>query len=150
MKIRMLFALALALLAGCASGPGAPAPREVALGVDACEYCHMSIDDPYRAAQWVRSDGHVHKFDEPGCLLAWLQRSPDAAGAAFVADEEGSGWVPAESARFLRGAVRTDMGFDVLAFRSAQAAAGRAAGSGGAVLDWETIRREGVEDAHAR
>jgi len=140
----------IGVLAACAPVSTVPAPEELRLGLDACEYCHMSIDDPDRAAQWVESDGHAHKFDEPGCLLAWLQGHPETTGAAFVGDFEGSGWLPADQARLVRGAVRTSMGFDIVAFRNPDAARSSADRPGAVLRSWEQIRQEGVKDVHAR
>ncbi len=42
-----------AAVASCGGEPAELAPAEVAWGVDVCERCHMVIDDPDRAAQWV-------------------------------------------------------------------------------------------------
>lgn len=151
MKTRAYLGPVLALLlAGCASGSAAPAPDELTLGVDACDYCHMAIDDPAAAAQWITPAGHAHKFDEPGCLLAWLQRSPGVAGAGFVADAGGAGWVPAPEAHLVQGGAKTPMGFGIVAFRDMEDAERRAAETGGRPVDWETVRTEGVADAHAR
>lgn len=147
LNMRMLFLPALVLAAACA-GPRTPAPAEVAYGLDVCDYCHMSVDDGGRAAQWVGADGAVRKFDEPGCLIAWMQRNPATNGAAFVGDAAGRGWVAAEQAFYLRGGVRTGMGFDVLAFTDETAAQARAARVGGEVIDWATLRTEGVDHAH--
>lgn len=147
--ILLLLLLVLPLLgAGCAAA-GAPHPREIRPGEDACEYCHMAVDDPARAAQWVAFGGRALTFDEPGCLLAWLERNPGATGAPFVADEAGSGWIPAEEATFVRGGTETGMGFGIVAYRSADAAGAAAAERGGEVRSWADLLREGVADAHA-
>src|SRR5690606_17455236 len=93
-------AIAVTLAAACGGTSGPPAPRDVVLGVDVCEYCHMSVDEPDFAAQWVAADGRKLVFDEPGCLLAWLDDHAGAKGTAFVADAEGTGWLPATEASF--------------------------------------------------
>jgi len=140
--------VALALGVACAGETGPPAPREIVFGVDVCEYCHMSVDDLELAAQWVEPGGRARPFDEPGCLVAWLQAEPSRPGAGFVADADGTGWVPVEEASFVRGGPATSMGFDIRAYRSREAAERAAAETGGTVMDWETLRREGVRDAH--
>lgn len=134
-----------ALLLACGS-TASPRPRDVTLGVDACDYCHMTVDDVSRAAQWVPVSGRALLFDEPGCLLAWLARNPSAEGEAFVALEPDGAWITADSAVFLGGALRTGMGFDVVAMDPA--AAGERA-EGGELLTWTELRRKGVGDAHA-
>jgi len=117
---------ALALAAACAGE--ALLPRDIVPGVDACEGCHMLVDDPQRAAEWVGDDGTILTFDEPGCLVAWLVQHPDEAGRPWVADFAGGVWVRAEEAHYLRDGLRTGMGYDVLAFADARAAEATAAG----------------------
>lgn len=141
-----LLAMAM-LLAGC-GGAGDRGPRAVTLGVDACDYCHMAVGDERLAAQWVPASGPIAVFDEPGCLLAWLERNPGAEGRAYVAVAPGGEWVPADSAVYLAGAVRTGMGFDVIALASPAAAAGRAVDGEGEMMTWAELERKGVGDAH--
>jgi copper chaperone NosL len=143
-----MVAFAAAGLMGCAGAPQPPAPREIAVGVDACRYCHMAIDAPERAAQWIGEDGRVLVFDEPGCLVAWLEGQPGARGTAFFAAAEDGRWIAASDAWFVRGGARTDMGFDVVAYGDVAAAERAAAAHGGSVEDWETLMRQGVEHGH--
>ena len=140
----------LLAVAGCGGDAVAGQPREIAVGVDACGYCHMSVDDVERAAQWVPATGPAVTFDEPGCLVAWLQRNPGAAGRAWVADGAGGGWVPAEEGAYLVGRVRTGMGFDVVAYAAGADAAEQLDGEAGEVLSWTELLERGVVDAHAR
>jgi copper chaperone NosL len=144
--VRISLALALA---ACATADAAPRPREVAYGVDACEQCHMSVDDPALAAEWLEPGGTAHKFDQPGCLVAWLAAHPSASGIGFVRDYAGGGWVRADSAVYVLGGRKTDMGYGVTAFPARSAAEARAASVNGRTLDWATLRKEGVPDAHA-
>lgn len=150
----VLRAVPLLLVAGgCGGDAVAGQPRDIVLGVDVCEYCHMSVDDVERAAQWVPASGPPVTFDEPGCMVAWLQRNPGVEGQAFVADGAGGGWVPAEDGAYLVGRVRTGMGFDVVAYAMDADAAEMAGGEGGAageVLSWTELLERGVVDAHAR
>lgn len=141
----------LLLLAGCSAAPAGPRPREVRAEVDACDYCHMRVDDARMAAQLVEAGGRVRMFDEPGCLLAWMEAHPGAAaaGAAFVADAATGAWVPAAEALWVHPGARTEMGFDLAAFAGRAAAEARARTTGGAVLEWDAVRRKGVADAHA-
>lgn len=135
--------LVASLLMACTAGVE-QGPREVTLGVDACEYCHMTVDDPLRAAQWVSGDGRILTFDEPGCLVAWLQRHPDAEGRAFVADAETGEWLSAQDAVYHLGATRTGMGFDIVSY-----ADGADLPTSGELLRWDELLTRGVRDAHA-
>lgn len=123
-------------------------PREIVLGVDVCERCHMIIDDANMAAQWVENDGTTHVFDEPGELVAWLEEGDRAAGVGFVADLAGAGWVDVYAASFVRGATRTFMGFGVVAFADRARADSLAFARGGVVLDWNALQAGGVSGAH--
>ena len=114
------------VLAACRRAPELPAPEAVTRGHDECAWCRMPIDDVRHAAEFARLDGTVEKFGEPGCLLAWLAAQPGARGVSFVTVETGD-WVPAADARFLVGAARTPMAFDITAHRSVAATAGPAA-----------------------
>ena len=136
--------------AACATADAAPRPREITYGVDACDQCHMSVDDPGLAAEWLGIDGAAHEFDQPGCLVAWLANHPSADGTGFVRDYGGGGWVRADSATYVIGGRRTDMGFSVTAFRARADADARAAEIHGRTLGWAALRTEGVPDAHAR
>jgi copper chaperone NosL len=138
----------LVLLACRSSGEGGP--RDIVLGVDVCERCHMIIDDETRAAQWVDAEGGTHVFDEAGELVAWLAEGERGEGRAFVADAGGAGWVAAEAASFVHGAVGTPMGFDVVAYQDRARADSLAAARGGVVLAWAALLKEGVAGADAR
>lgn len=142
-------ALLLQVLGGCAAGAaGPPSPRELVAGVDVCEYCHMMVDEPGRAAQWLEPGGKALLFDEPGCLVAWLLARPEAAGEAFFGDAGGTGWIPAAEASFIREGPGTGMGFDIVAYRSAEAARHVAAEMGGRVVAWRQLLSEGVAHGH--
>lgn len=149
MTLRSAVLLAL-LLAGCSGGTGTRSPKELALGVDACSFCHMSVDDARRAAQWIPEKGQAEVFDEPGCLAAWLRGRPDEPGYAWVADEESGRWVVAEEAHYLVDAVGTGMGFDAVAFADRAAAEARlaSAGRGGEIIDWNALIARGGTVAH--
>lgn len=140
--------LALAVGAACAGSP--EGPRSVAVGLDACAGCHMLVDDTTRAAQWVEEGGRILVFDEPGCLVAWLEDHPGAVGRAWVADAVHGAWTPAEDAAFLRDAVATSMGYEVVAYADAEAARARAAEHGGRVQGWRELLDEGVRPGGGR
>jgi nitrous oxide reductase accessory protein NosL len=146
--VRLLAGVMALSVAACAGAAGAPGPRDFEIGVDVCEYCHMAVDDPGRAAQWVEPGGRRLFFDEPGCLVAWLQARPGHVGEAFFGDAEDTGWVPAAEVAFIREGPGTGMGFDVVAYRSPDAARQVAAETGGRVVGWHDLLREGVASVH--
>jgi copper chaperone NosL len=58
----------MALIAACVR----PAPARIHYGSDACDHCRMTIVDPAFAAQLVTRTGKTYRFDDPGCLVAFV------------------------------------------------------------------------------
>ncbi|HEU4587980.1 MAG TPA: hypothetical protein VFS11_05005 [Gemmatimonadales bacterium] len=133
---------AAGFLAACGRVAREPRPGPLALGQDECAYCRMTIDDAHLAAQFVMPDGRVHKFGEPGCLVAWLRRQGRPAGSAFVADAESARWLAAPAAVYVHGRRRTPMLYNVAAFaqRPADSPPDR-------VLTWDALLARGVTNA---
>lgn len=48
-----------------------PKPKEINYGVDACEYCKMTIVVPKWGAELVTKNGKVYKFDVLECMVAY-------------------------------------------------------------------------------
>jgi copper chaperone NosL len=61
------------LLALVACAPSASGPVPIVWDREACAHCHMLIGDPAFAAQLQTPAGQVASFDDPGCLLTYLQ-----------------------------------------------------------------------------
>jgi hypothetical protein len=115
--LRRCVGLALVLLALAACDPGT-GPARVAFGRDACEQCGMAIGDRRFAAQ-IRHAGRVHRFDDFGCALLWLESATggDPAGTEiWVMDQDREQWIDARSASYRPGQ-RTPMahGFGAVA-----------------------------------
>ena len=90
------------LLLGCPPAP-ATGPAPVAWDRDTCERCNMVIGDRRFAAQVRLHDGEVHRFDDLGCALLWIDEhgGANAADEIWVRDLDGRRWLPAESARYV-------------------------------------------------
>jgi copper chaperone NosL len=87
-----VLSLMLALIAGCHQ----PAPGRIQYGFDACDHCRMTIVDPTFAAQLVTQRGRTYRFDDPGCLVAFVSSGRVAdreIHSAWVNDHENSGSV---------------------------------------------------------
>ena len=82
-------AMALALLAGCATASGEPRP--IAYGRVGCDYCHMTVENPRRSAQLVPERGAVRVFDEPGCLVRYVLRGGLQPGDRLWVQEAAGG-----------------------------------------------------------
>ena len=127
-----------ALLAGC--GPGA-APRapEILYGEDICDRCRMVISEERHAAA-ARLDDRDYRFDDPGCLLAFLDSAVGAAGAEAWVHDESETWWPAEEAWFVRDPEHaTPMASGILAFGTRRAAEIAARRHGAVPRRWDEL-----------
>jgi copper chaperone NosL len=68
-RLRTALLLVVAFTAGACRSPG---PGPFHYGSDACDHCRMTIVDPAFAAQLVTRTGKTYRFDDPGCLVAFL------------------------------------------------------------------------------
>ena len=138
-----LAALAALLLAACAGGGEADGP-EILYGQDICDRCRMVISEQRHAAG-ARLEGRDYRFDDPGCLRAFLEgEGPDGDGTAWVHDEAGS-WRRIEEAWFVidpEGG--TPMASGILAFGSRDGAAAAAERHGGEPRRWAELAPSGA------
>ena len=131
LRRRALFALAFGVLVLACGDPG-HGPAAIAWGRDACEHCAMVISEK-RFAMQIRSGGRVHRFDDPGCAIEWLERQTGAGAEAtelWVMDEDRQEWLDARSA-FYRPGQRTPMAYGFGAIAAPEPGA----------VDFETFRR---------
>jgi copper chaperone NosL len=90
---------AVAVLAGCAA-----VTPSIALGLDPCDHCRMTISDPRFAAAATSAPGRTMRFDSIECLLAWTLEQQEPARRAWVTDAERPGTlITVEEARFVEG-----------------------------------------------
>lgn len=133
--------LTVLLLASCA----APGPREVLVGTDLCEHCHMTVADPRFVSQLVTTTGKVLVYDDAGCLATALN------DAVVAGDQVGSLWVTnflspaglleAPDAWFVRApTLSTPMASGLAAVGSAAQADSLATALGGEILRWDAVR----------
>ena len=131
--------LAAALwVAACAK----PGPRPIALGVDACAYCRMTISDSRFGGEVVTSTGRVLTFDSIECLADWARGNQLAQPRTLhVIDLQHPGsFVGVDSAAFLRATmIASPMGRSLVAFASPRAATEQQAMLGGRVMRWAEV-----------
>lgn len=113
---RVVLAAALVAAAGAFVGlvvrsqarPEGPVP--IVYDKEACAHCHMQVGDPRLAAQAQLADGTVLDFDDPGCLLSWLDTSKEQPRSVWLRAYREDRWVPQASAAFV-DVGETPMGF---------------------------------------
>lgn len=128
-------------------------PREIHLGNEACDHCHMVIDDLRFAAQALTNRGAVHTFDALECVADWARSGPIAADelhSIWASDFLSPGrWLRVEDAYFLHApGLHSPMGGGLAAFDSAEDARGVQRQVGGAVLRWAEVLETVGHDAH--
>ena len=100
----------------------------------------MIISEVKYAAAIVDEAGMATSFDDVGCLLSYLEASPVGDRQIWVQDHDGSGWIEAERAWFVRGSREsTPMGSGLTAF-AARAKADIATEDPAGVGGWEALR----------
>jgi copper chaperone NosL len=107
----------LAALTGCGG-----APRELVAGLDACEYCRMTISDTRFGGQVISATGKVHTFDAIECLASYVLEANDQRGMPRirVADFESARLILVDSAVFLESSsIASPMGRSLVAFAAA-------------------------------
>jgi len=123
---RLVIFLFLIVLA-TACGGNAIQPVEIADG-DMCEFCRMAVSEQRYAAEFIDKDGDAHKFDEIGCMKAYVKKHSIRDAIYFVKDYQSRKWLQSGEAFFVHSTeFQTPMGGGIVAF-SDQSAAAEAAG----------------------
>jgi len=111
-----LFAVVLVGLSAC-GGPKT-GPQAVHYDRDVCEQCRMMISDPHFAAEVRAKDGVLHRFDDIGGAVLWMNAhgGPDAQAEIWVMNmKDGQGWLEARTAYFIAGQTTPmDFGFGAI------------------------------------
>lgn len=139
----LLGALGLPLLglAGCGGERGArqspDTPPEIVAGTTRCEGCAGPITDlRFAAAVVPPSPAEPVFFDDPGTMIAYVQRLGQLKGRAWVHDHGTGEWIDAQKALYVAdSSVATPAGTGVVAFAD-KAAANALAKEGGVVQTW--------------
>jgi hypothetical protein len=68
---------------------------------DACAHCGMHVSDRRFAAEVQTADGRTLFFDDPGCLLAWRETTPEPARAVYFHALDGERWLAESEVEFV-------------------------------------------------
>lgn len=89
------------------------------------------------AAEIIDRDENVYKFDDIGCMLRFMREHRTEDAAVFVRDYDGSGWMSAPEAHYVRSeAIPSPMGGHTIALKQKLAAEDYARRLQVVVLDW--------------
>lgn len=110
--------LALFLLHSCTT-----TPQPFRLGVDACDYCKMSITDIRFGGEIITGKGKIYKFDDIHCLLSFKNTfdNTNSGNEIFLVDYSGNGQLlKVSEMKLLKSELlRSPMGGNVAAFANA-------------------------------
>ena len=143
-----LVALLLLVLLTAACSPqqdDEPGPPEVQYGLDTCDACGMTLDDPRFASATLLKNGEYRKFDDIGDMIVYHMDHPDQQVAAwFVHDRDSEEWIRAEEAFYVVSTeIESPMGHGIFAFGTQKAAEEFAAGlSSAQVMNFEEVRAD--------
>ena len=116
MKQSVLMALAVAL-AACGGPRSGPEP--IHYDRDTCEQCRMIISDSHFAAEVRDAGGVLHRFDDPGGAIVWMDAhkvDPAKAGVWVMNMHDGKTWLDAHKAYFITvQATPMDYGYGAIA-----------------------------------
>lgn len=137
--LRVVLAVVVLTVVGCKAGDG---PRPLRVGEDSCEYCKMAISDVRFGGEVRTTTGRILTFDAVECLASYIAAAGDSARFAgvWVADFQGGGMVPADSARFVSGgSLHSPMGRQLTSFAPTLSPAALTERYGGEVLTWQQV-----------
>lgn len=86
----------------------------VAWNREICAQCGMVVGDRNFAAQLRTRDGLTLNFDDPGCLMSFLQQRHPAVQAIYVRNAHADNWLPEAEAAFIR-VPQSPSGYDLAA-----------------------------------
>lgn len=89
-------------------------PEPVAWNRQSCAHCRMAVGEPAHAAQLITTAGDVLFFDDPGCLLRYVDEHHPAVHRIWFHHAGEDRWLAADDTGFVTGAT-TPMGFGLAA-----------------------------------
>jgi copper chaperone NosL len=133
---------------GCSRESGLE-PPEIIFGQQECEVCRMIITDERFACAAILELGGRHQslcFDDLGCLIRHNEESAEDSRIVrrFVKDVRTMQWLDATTAAFVRGDIKTPMGYGVAAVATHADAMSfqQELGSGGEIVSWSDLVRD--------
>lgn len=118
-----------------------PTPKEIQYGMDACQFCKMTIMDNQHASQIVTAKGKVYLFDSIECMAGYQQASTEEYAFVLVSDYAQPGsLIAAETGTFLiSDALPSPMGANLSAFSDPAEAEKLKDQHGGEVYTWTQV-----------
>ena len=127
------------VILGCSAETKSGPPR-IRYGEQVCSRCQMLISEAPYAASLRTADGKVHRFDDAGCLLAFVRELDTKGAQMWVHDHETEASLEVRQAFFVHSPRQiTPMGYGLVAFAEEHAAKRHSESVQGRVLRWEDL-----------
>lgn len=91
----------------------------IALNLDACDYCKMTIADGKYASEAITEKGRVYKFDDIMCMVKHSKENVKTKIASYYVSDynQNNVLIPSESAHFIKGTeINSPMRGGIIAF----------------------------------
>jgi copper chaperone NosL len=121
-------------------------PEPLKMGVDACDFCKMTLTDPKFGAEMITKKGRIIRFDDIHCLKGYMAMgnfsTPDLKSIWLVDYANNGKFIEAEKAMLLKSAtLRSPMGGNIAAFSTPTALESVKKINPGEVLTWKEISK---------
>jgi copper chaperone NosL len=121
-------------------------PEPLKMGVDACDFCKMTLTDPKFGAELITKKGRISRFDDTQCLTGYMSReklSTAELKSIWLVDYAGNGqFVEAEKAILLKSEkLRSPMGGNVAAFSTHEKMEAVKKNYPGEILSWKDLSK---------
>lgn len=132
-------ALMLFMLSSCSAQP-----EPIKMGIDACDYCKMTISDPRFGGELVTTKGRLYKFDDVHCLNNYLADNKSLQAeikSTWFINFSGQGsLIDAEKAVLLKSQdLKSPMGGNIAAFVDRNQLDAARANYPGEVISWKNL-----------
>ncbi len=110
---------------------------------DACENCHMKLNDRKFGAEVITNHGRILKFDAMECLLDYVKKNESLVEEVYVVDYFHSELISVKDASFVRSSkIHGPMGTNVFATKDTVALKELTDKDTVQQLTWETLKKE--------
>jgi copper chaperone NosL len=121
-------------------------PEPLKMGVDACDFCKMTLTDPKFGAEMITKKGRITRFDDIHCIKSYMAMGNFATTdlkSIWLVDYANPGkLIEAEKAVLLKsGTLRSPMGGNVAAFSSSAALESVKKNNPGEILNWKDVSK---------
>lgn len=135
------------MTAACASRKDLAQPPDLRLGEDACDHCKMIISEVRYAAAYFDDAELPRRFDDLGCLAAYLAANQPPRGTIWLHAFDNDEWLPEDHATVvLSKDIHTAMGSGLVALGNPEAADRLAAAKNGELVTLRGLIASATKD----